>query len=149
MWLAQPLPTARGTRFAVQVTSPIVSFNLCTERSNKWLGTPCMACRPYAFIQLIYSCSPRAFILFNSLETLAFRIVLVYRCAHDQQRQRNAHQCFQLGDANCFERVDALRGACYVGVSIQSCMTSFQLLCGLHVDSMLSSTPFLKPLLAT
>jgi hypothetical protein len=92
----------------VQVTSPIVSFDLCIERFNKWLGTLCMACRSYAFIQLIYSCPPRAFILFNSLETLAFRILLVCLCAHDQPWQRNAHQCFQFGGANCFQRVDAV-----------------------------------------
>jgi hypothetical protein len=62
----------------VQVASPIVSFNLCIQRFNKWLGTLCMACCSYSFIQLIYISPPRAFILLNSL---AFRIVIVCRCA--------------------------------------------------------------------
>jgi len=81
---------------------------------------------PSICLQFYLFTPARRALSFSSIpwETLAFRIVLVCRCAHDQQRQRNAHQCFQLGDANCFERVDALRGTCYVGVSIRSCMTS-------------------------
>jgi len=54
----------------------------------------------------------------------------------------------QLGDANCFERGDALRGAYYVGVLYPFLHDKVSSYSGLHVDSMLSSTLFLKPLLA-
>ena len=55
---------------------------------------------PSICLQFYLFTPARRALSFSSIpwETLAFRIVLVCRCAHDQQRQRNAHQCFQLGD---------------------------------------------------
>src|ERR1700722_14844765 len=124
VWLAQPLPTARGTRFAMQVTSPIVSLNLCIEMFNKWLGR-CVWLAVHIPSFKFFTPAPPA-LSFSSIpwKRWRFGFFFVCLCAHDQPWQRNAHQCFQLGGANCFQRADALRGACYVGVSIRSCITS-------------------------
>ena len=103
-------------------------------------GTLCMACCSYAFIQLIYTSPPRAFILLNSL---AFRIVIVCRCAHDQQTGSatltNVSSSVTPTISN--ESMPLGAHAMLESPSVPASQAPWSL-CGLHVDSIPGSNSF-------
>lgn len=135
MWMAQPLSTARATRFTAEVTNPIAGWHLAIKTCNKWLGS-CeqLAVRMPRANLLVPARSLSFSTEYKSIETLVFPSLLASLLAMVINDSETLVPCFRLGGAHGRKGADRPGTHGVLGFSMSFLHDMLWLFTGPHVD---------------